>query len=227
MKNWNTTDSYNTGQPMPDALETFVAQHRDELDAYEPDALLWQRIAQQLDAEAGIIKPATRRGIISIVPPRHVLWRAAATVLVFVSVFLALRQYTLPSQPATLQPVNLASISPELAEADAFYTTQIKARQQEIQTLAVATHNPALKAACQQDFVRDLAHLDSMYTVLKQELATAPTDERVANALVENLQLRIEILNQQLQIVQKYAKRPGATDNKQQTNQYENNAQSL
>ncbi len=227
MKTWNTTDSYTTGEPAPDALEAFVAQHRDALDAYEPDALLWQRIAQQLDAEAGLAKPNTRRGVISIVPSRQVMWRAAAGVAIFVSVFLALRQYTLPSQPAEQQQVNLASISPELAETDAFYTTQIKARQQEIQTLAVATQNPALKAACQQDFIRDLAHLDSIYTVLKQELAAAPADERVANALVENLQLRIEILNQQLQIVQKYARRSGATDNKQQTNQYEKNAQSL
>lgn len=188
-------------------IEDFIRGNREAFDAYEPDPLLWQQIQKQLDPPAAA--PAPGRRIIQMMPPRHIMWRAAAAVVVLVSAFFAIRTLlpkdsTDAGMASNTAQVNLTEVSPQLAEADAFYTQQIMQKRQEIKTLAVSLKDPAAQHMCTKDFDHDIQQLDSMYTVLKLDLAAQPANEKVADAMIENLQLRIEILNQQLGILKKF-----------------------
>ena len=56
-----------------------------------------------------------------------------------------------------------------------------------------------------EDFMRDIDQLDKMYGKLKQDLNSG-SESNLVDAMIRNLQLRIEILNQQLQIIQSIEK---------------------
>ena len=51
------------------------------------------------------------------------------------------------------------------------------------------------------DFLDEIDKLDSMYAVLKQDMKNG-NEVNLIDAMILNLQLRIEILNQQLKIIQ-------------------------
>jgi hypothetical protein len=52
-----------------------------------------------------------------------------------------------------------------------------------------------------KDFANEINMLDSMYAVLKKDMQNG-NEENLVDAMILNLQLRIEILNQQLNIIQ-------------------------
>jgi hypothetical protein len=187
-------------------IEDFIRDNRAAFDAYEPDPLLWQQIQTRLEPAAGSATGTRKARILQFMPPRQTMWRAAAAVVVLISAFFAIRMI-LPGDnaaDATVAQVKLEEVSPQLAEADAYYTQQIEQKRQEIKTLAVSLKDPRAQQMCTHDFNSDIQQLDSMYTVLKHDLATQPAKDKVADAMIENLQLRIEILNQQLSILKKF-----------------------
>jgi hypothetical protein len=55
----------------------------------------------------------------------------------------------------------------------------------------------------EEDFGKDLAGLDSSYHRLKRELASTPNKEQIMDAMILNLQMRMEILNKQLKTLEK------------------------
>jgi phage shock protein A len=64
---------------------------------------------------------------------------------------------------------------------------------------AIKTDEPFLY----KKFSFDIKRLDSTYTLLKQQLPVNPNKEELLEAMIYNLQLQIELLNQQLNIIQK------------------------
>ncbi len=53
-----------------------------------------------------------------------------------------------------------------------------------------------------KQFVTDITKLDSSYNVLKRELPANPNREQLLEAMIRNLQVQMDLLNQQLQIIQ-------------------------
>jgi phage shock protein A len=72
----------------------------------------------------------------------------------------------------------------------------IDAKQKEIQ--AIEKDNPALF----QQFSADIRKLDSTYQVLRNTLPANPNKEQLLEAMISNLQMQIDVLNQQLRIIQ-------------------------
>ena len=54
----------------------------------------------------------------------------------------------------------------------------------------------------QEQFLLEIDQLDSMYLELKKTYQTNASNDRVMDAMISNLQLRLEILNRQLDILQ-------------------------
>jgi hypothetical protein len=54
-----------------------------------------------------------------------------------------------------------------------------------------------------QEFSSDIERLDSSYNILKTQLPKNPNREQLLEAMIKNLQLQTELLNQQLLIIQK------------------------
>ena len=167
---------------MGDRLEKYIRAHRNEMDFKEPRKDLWEDIAQQLP------KPDSRKQT----SRSFILWRAAAVILLVISSWLA---YDKVSQYISDdEPVNLAEISPELHEAELFYVTLIEQKSDEINMLS-------RKYGLEEHFHGDIEMLDSMYVTLKNDLKFG-NEEVLIDAMILNLQMRIEILNTQLSIIQ-------------------------
>ena len=82
-----------------------------------------------------------------------------------------------------------------MAEVETYYLSVIQQKQKERSAYDLK------KLGVAKDFSGELSKLDSSYVLLKKELSTNPNKQPVIDAMVQNLQIRISILNQQLEVL--------------------------
>lgn len=194
---------------MKDRLKDFVSEHRDDFDVYEPRPELWQEICQEFPVkkkeETKVIKFSF--GDSFSFSGDMLFMRVAAAVILLVGCGLTLwltkqsaseGKYTLvaANQPA------IQKIAPELVEVEAYYTSQLKSKKEELSDYDMKV----LGLDEKKEIDREIARLDSSYIQLKKQLLTAPNTDKVMNAMIQNLQIRIEVLNRQLEVLQKIEK---------------------
>ena len=201
-------------------LEQFVTENRDELQLFEPPTEMWQKVSAELDKEkTGKVLTLTQRSIFRIT--------SAAAAIVLVG-FVGFKLWggasnnsgniannnvndtakLLKEATADLDKMDLKTIDPELAEAESYYTEKIAEKKKELDQYKL--DDVALK----EEFKGDISELDSTYNALRKELYTVPSKEKVSEAMILNLQTRIEILNQQLKILEKTRKEKGKEQKK-------------
>lgn len=163
---------------MNDKLEKFIKSHRVDMDHKEPRPDLWIDIANEISNESKQ-KNLTRS---------FVWWRAAAVLLLLITSLLVLEKFV--SEPEGESLV----MNEQLIEAEGYYINLINQKHQEVISLSKDLDLGS-------DFSSEINKLDSMYSVLKVDLKNGNEDNLV-DAMILNLQLRIEILNQQLSIIQ-------------------------
>ena len=78
---------------------------------------------------------------------------------------------------------------------ETYYTNQLARRQDELRQ----SNGPGM-ASMAADWQRELVSLDSSYRKLKQELPRHPQPDAVLTAMNRNLQIRLDILDQQLHL---------------------------
>ena len=159
---------------MKDQLEDFIRQHRDAFDDRQPSRKVWNGIEQSMRF--------TRRSWTSPL----VLWRAAAIV------FMVLSGYLLLSTEPDRADQSLAL--KEFSDVEAFYFQQISNK---VDMIREFQQNEGMNG-----FTHDFQQLEAMYLVLKEEMKVRPS-QKVKDALVLNLLVRIDLLNQQLHSLEK------------------------
>jgi hypothetical protein len=169
-------------------LERFIRDNRDDFDAAEPARDLWARLEAQLPADAGVPAPPP------VVPLwKRPLWRAAASVLLIFG--LGLLGYRYLSTPASTDPV-LARVDPESARMAVQYASLIGSKRLELRELEQED------AELYQSFVTEGERLDQDYQKLRQELRRTPNQEELAGALIQNLEMQLNLLNRQLRVIE-------------------------
>jgi hypothetical protein len=185
-----------------DNLERFVRDNREAFDAHEPPDALWARLDEKLGpAPASSESPfrevhrtptaADQRPIRSSWFRTN--WQVAASiaVLLLAGAFLYVNQrYGVSQQP------ELAVSSPAYAKEVVYYTQLIDEKRTELKQLSET--NPALY----EEFSTDLTRLERNYQTLKAELPQNPNQETLIQAMIQNLQLQINLLNEQLRVIQ-------------------------
>ena len=161
---------------MKDKLEDFIRQNKNAFDDQEPSEKNWKNI------EANIA--FSRKGWWNSV----VLWRAAAMIFMALSLYLLIPKTT--SKGMQVADANLK----EFNDVEAFYVQQISEKVELIDEFQ--------KSEGLNGFTQDFRQLEAMYMVLKEEMKTHPT-QKVKDALVLNLLVRIDLLNQQLHKLEK------------------------
>lgn len=155
-----------------DSLHRMVKEHREEFDHRSPSKKVWK----------GIVNTLFGREVVSLwnsVP----LWRAAAIVL------FGLSAYLLFTGPRTVTMPGLALSQQEFRDVESYYSAQISEK------VALISHEGLFS---DDSFTQDLQKLEAMYTVLAEEMKKHPS-EKVKDALVLNMIVRIDLLNQQIQ----------------------------
>ncbi len=154
---------------MKDQLEDFIRNNRPGFDDREPSPKVWNRIEKAL----GLGRRSWSEPV--------VWWRAAAIF------FMALSLYLLIPGPAS-RLVNDQAMK-EFTDVEAFYTQQISHK---VELIGEFNDSDGLNG-----FTHDFHQLEAMYAVLKEEMKARPS-QKVKDALVLNLLVRIDLLNQQL-----------------------------
>lgn len=182
-------------------LEDLITNNRDEFDELEPSPELWDKIEQRLPIMQAITGEAKQVEL----PKRQAktfslgfVMRVAALVF---GVMAAGFVFYIKTQK-TNDTVNVREIAkaidPEYAKEQAHYAKLVNTKRTELKTLA--KNDPQLY----KEFSAELAQMDSTYNRLKKDLATSPDQESVLHAMIRNLQIQAEVLNQQLQVIEQF-----------------------
>ena len=173
---------------MSKRLEDFMKMNREEFDDLEPSADLWARIEKHLPAQFDEPKKReTKTFTLGFV------LRVAAIIVVVMGI-----GFGLYINGTKKQGVDLAAINPVYAQQEVHYTSLIKNQRKELKTIAKS--DPQLYKA----FSSEIAKMDSTYKKLNDDLATSPNQERVLHAMIRNLQIQTEVLNQQLNVIEQF-----------------------
>lgn len=170
-------------------LEQFIRDHRDAFDTDEPGEQVWNKLQQQLAPE----KKNSR-----VIVMKVLRWSAAAAILVLAGLGVySLLNNRSQVQPAIVQQNDelLKDINPDYAQEVYHFTRLIELKQNELKS--IQKDHPRLY----NKFVTDITKLDSSYNALRRELPENPNREQLLEAMIENLRLQTEILNQQLNII--------------------------
>ncbi|MEI9921829.1 MAG: hypothetical protein WDO14_24015 [Bacteroidota bacterium] len=115
------------------------------------------------------------------------IWRAAAVIFFGLSVYLFV-----VNRPA----VSKREIASEFKDIEMFYGDQIAEKVALIEKL---------EGYDDDQFSQDVKKLDAMYEVLREEMKTSPS-AKVKDALILNMLVRIDLLNQQIQKLEDHRK---------------------
>ena len=173
-----------------DQFEDFIHEHRDKLDDRSPDNKIWEKIDSELgqEDEKGFWK--------------YNWWRVAAIFLLVACAFLVgermLNKEDENKRLAELETETESDANPDFQEVESYYRGLIQAKQEEIAHFAANAD-----ASLMSGFDEDLELLDSLYLQHKEELKQLNNNDNVVNAMIENLKLRVDILNKQIMVLEK------------------------
>ena len=170
---------------MSERLESFIRNNSKQFDEYEAPNGLWDKIEKKLDA--GEKRGVAKKG--RLVKLSFVLKVAASIVVVLsVGLFYWLNQKNDAS--------SISNIDPQLAKQEFHYASVIQEKRNELKQIKKT--DPDLY----KEFSSELKAIDENYKKLKNDLSTSPNQEKTVKAMIRNLQIQIQVLNQQLQIIE-------------------------
>jgi hypothetical protein len=166
---------------LEDKLETLVRKNRDHFDDHEPSDKIWGKIESKLYLDLPEKKSWLWLNY----------WQAAAVFFFVAASVLSLLLYR--SQPQ--EPLAQQNEPIEFEAVEAYYANAIS--EKKVELIALSANSPELIG----QFESDLLVLDSLYLNLKSGVDNSGDPQQVQDAMVQNLKLRIEILNMQLSIL--------------------------
>ncbi|NEU09008.1 hypothetical protein GZH53_11850 [Flavihumibacter sp. R14] len=168
---------------MEERVQNFIRENKREFDFAEPPAGLWEKIEKGLDTKQTTTPKASRVVKLSF------LLQLAASLAVIVAAGLFLWQYQYK------QATDLANIDPGLAKQQVHYASVIEIKRSELKR--IEKEEPQLY----QEFSSEIRKMDESYQRLKRDLPGSPNQEETVKAMIRNLQIQAEVLNQQLNVI--------------------------
>jgi hypothetical protein len=159
---------------MKDSLKEFVSQNRDGFDSQVPPNGLWQRIEGHLPTKSVALWNSV------------VVWRAAAIFLFGVAAVAIFSTRDFNNGRG-----DRAKLQGEFIDLESYYSNQIVEKKQLVNQFQSDT------GLTEDEVTQNMQKLEAMYQVLKLEMEKRPSED-VKDALVLNLLVRIDLLNQQL-----------------------------
>jgi hypothetical protein len=191
---------------MSNRLEQFIRDNRESFDDVEPSPAIWKGVKDDL-------KPSASTSRLVWMNSRKLVAAAAVLVLILAAIFLFLNKSPKNSEQQmagntnpTVAPDLLNEINPTYAKEVYHFTQLIELKQDELKQ--IGKDQPELY----KQFVGDITRLDSSYNALKKELPANPNREQLLEAMIQNLQLQTELLNQQLFIIKKIKQSKQSSD---------------
>ncbi len=186
-----------------DRLERFVRDNREDFDTLEPDDVLWGRIAGQLGKEPEL--PPKKASTPRRWGTQYFDWRIAAGLVLGLGISYLVY---LNNEFGVTRDPQVALTVPAYAREFTQYSQAIDQKRNEL--IRLTSDNPELY----KEFATDLDRLEKSYGNLRSELPKAPNQETLIQAMIQNLQWQIDLLNQQLNILQRIKQADQRHENK-------------
>ncbi|MGE4017696.1 MAG: hypothetical protein AB7E82_15250 [Cyclobacteriaceae bacterium] len=172
---------------MSKSLKNFVEKHRDAFDDKEPPKAVWKKIENALPQRKHMSLWASVG-----------MWRAAAVLFMGLSVYLLLS-----SPEGESNKMASREMQGEFKAVESFYSAEIEKK--------VKLINDFDGLFEKDQFSQDLAKLDAMYQVLSDEMKSSPS-QKVKDALILNMLVRIDLLNQQIKKLEESKEKKGGDE---------------
>lgn len=157
---------------MGDQLEQFIMNNKDAFNDANPSEKVWKGINKQLGRNNNFLQ---------------VVWKVAAILFMVSTIYLLVEKSFEESQSGP-------QFSEEFTQAEDYYTQLISVKRMEIQE--------KLSPEEQEELLEEIDQLDVLYVELKETYQTNAASERIVDAMISNLQLRLQILSKQLEILE-------------------------
>ncbi|MEQ8472266.1 MAG: hypothetical protein RIC35_13825 [Marinoscillum sp.] len=168
---------------MGDQLERFVINNREHFDKEEPSEKVWQNINQRKSRGTKWVGA----------------WKVAAILLLISTVYLVFER-----KVGDETETKALTADTEFEQVEAYYTTLIAQKRKEIAQFR--------QQSLERDFLMEIDRLDQMYDQLKRTYKNQNSSDLITDAMISNLQLRINILNKQLEILQELKRKENEND---------------
>jgi hypothetical protein len=202
-------------------LERFVRDNREDFDSHDPSPALWAKIADKLpadttntaDGQPGALEIAQPQPFMTATTEKDTVvrplnghrlrgnngsaWRGWAVAASVAVLLLAGGFWWLNHRYGVAEQPDVVAVSPAYAKEFVQYARLIDTKQNELRQMTKS--NPALY----KQFAADLDRLESSYQNLRAELPQNPNQEVLIQAMIQNLQLQINLLNEQLRVIQR------------------------
>ena len=158
---------------MNDPLKEYIRKNREAFDTRLPSDKVWKSI----DSALPEMKQRSLWNSLTV-------WRVAAIL------FLSLSVYLFSTRPISgVKKSEVVKLQNEFTDQELFYNDQIAEK--------VAFIDDFTDSDEQEQFTQDFKKLDAMYQVLREEMKAKPS-VKVRDALILNMLVRIDLLNQQI-----------------------------
>jgi hypothetical protein len=168
-------------------LEKYIREHRAEFDTEIPSEKTWNSLSEKLQKKK-----------------KKFSWKpymAAASVMLFITCTWLIANEKLNKNEALP-----STVSEEVQDAQVQFSSLIEIKRNELKQYK--KDNPELV----RDFEHQLVELQLNYKQLLPQLKDEKKRDVVLQAVIDNLQMQVEILNQQIEIVKQYKKPKNDTE---------------
>lgn len=168
-------------------IEKFIKENKSKFDTEVPSEQVWNSISDRLHKN------------------KKYNWKpymAAASIMLFITCTWLIANHKLDKNTTTAE----SNIDANVLEAQVEFTSLIEIKRNELNQYK--KDNPELV----NDFERQLIELQVSYKQLVPQLKDEKKRDIVLQAVIDNLQMQVEILNQQLEIIKQYKKPKNDTE---------------
>jgi len=170
-----------------ESLEKYIRSNIDSFDVKEPMEGHFDRFRQKLET----YRPARKVNLFMVAA-------AAAVAGIILTGTLGLLFNSSSLKNINAKELTLSVISPELREVENYYQSQINSKYNLINTLNKDS-SPEVKS----EVDKAINDMNLGYYLLKKDLTSYPKQERIVNAIIQQYQVRIDMLDQILKTLEK------------------------
>ena len=187
-------------------LERFIRDNREDFDHCEIPAGLWAKIDKSLGEnlienqnDESFSAPEVREIVQLLQLPlspqtiKLKAWAIAASIALLIGCFSV---FYLKNGPESTEQI-VAEVAPQYNKKMVQYASLIETKREEIRQ--IETHDPIMY----KEFASEIEKLNQDYQNLQDELPQTPNQEELVEAMIQNLQVQLDILNRQLIIIKK------------------------
>lgn len=162
---------------MSNKLEDYVKENKKAFDAKGPSDQLWEKISAKLDQKT---KP--KKAI------KLYQWMSIAVVLALsVGIYFTYNKAS--------RTIEVADVNSAFGKKEVHFASLIEEKKDSLQVMAKGS--PVLYGK----FIIDMSILATDYEALKKQLQTSPNSALVVKAMMKNLEIQLQIIDQQLLII--------------------------